>query len=151
MRKKILSIGSLFLALLCLGAVAAAGCGSSGSNTSLTMKEFENRAEAICNRAESEQLKRAVAYTKSHPNAEDKDLVEPVGLPPIEKEIEQLAALGMLEGKGATDAAELVDELEAGLEEAQKNPQSLLGSETPFDRSNELARKLGLNVCGALP
>jgi len=137
---------------LLLTALAGSGCGGDDSaEASLPKKEFLKRAKAICAGAEKEQVKIAIAYTKHHPNAQEEDLIEPAGLPPLEKQLEKLTVLGLPSG-GAAEVEAFLDEFETALEQGKEDPASLLRSkENPFNQANKLAKEYGIKGCEGAP
>ena len=150
-----------FHALMLTSLLAAAalimvlgGCGGSSSASSqgaLTKSQFIKRADAICVQSEGEQLQLMVAYAKHHPGAEEEEMVKPAGLPPLEKQLESIKALEAPAGDEAKVAAWL-DEFEAQLQKAKKNPGSVLDLEhNPFATANKMAEKYGLKGCAGAP
>lgn len=128
------------------------GCGGSeAAEVHLTKKQFLKKGDEICSKAENEQFEGAGRYIEKHPNAREIDLVIPVGLPPIEKEIRALKALGTPKGDEAEFEA-FIKALEAALEDARKDPKVALGSEaTSFKKPNKLASDYGFSVCANNP
>jgi hypothetical protein len=146
--KKLLAI----VLSLVICSICTFGCGNSSSEAaSLTKAQFIKRGEAICNEAELEQLKGANAYASKHPGAEEEDLVVPVILPPIEKELEGLEALGV--PKGDEEAVQkFLTSLEAAVKQSRESPGDLFAAETdPFTKPDKLAEEYGFDVCGNNP
>jgi hypothetical protein len=133
-------------------ALVAAGCGGGDSTaTSLTKTEFVKQAEAICLRAEHQQLVRATEYVKQHPGADEEAMVLPAGIPPLEEEIRQIKALGEPE-QGADTVQAFVAEFEKAIADAKEDPADVVVAETdPFKKADKLAASYGLEVCSHAP
>jgi hypothetical protein len=131
------------------------GCGSSDeeatAQTTMSLSKYAHQTDLICSNASIEQTEIATAYFKKHPDADEIDLVEPAGVPPLEKEISELHSLGL--PKGHEEEAEVfLEEAEKALEALKKEPQgALAGGDNPFKKANELASKLGLGDCSENP
>jgi len=142
----------LALALLAVASLALiAGCGSGDSTESLTKSLFQKKANLICNAASTEQYEKAALYIKTHPNAKEAELIEPAGIPPLEKELEELKGLS-----APSDFQEQLDgfftEFEKGLEKLKAEPQLALSpQDNPFEKANNLAKKYKLGDCSDTP
>jgi hypothetical protein len=71
-------------------------------------------------------------------------------IPSVEDQIDQVTALTPPEGEEET-FEEFSDQAASDLEEVKSDPSVLLergGGEDPFAETNQLARELGLQVCG---
>lgn len=142
-----------------MGLVAAAvavllatGCGGdSSSSETVTKKQFIERAESICQQAETDQLQKATKYLQENPGAEEEDAVVPVGLPPIEEELNKLEALGLPQG-GEAEMEAFLEALGDALEKAKKDPGSVLAQQgNPFGKPNKIGSEYGLKACAANP
>jgi hypothetical protein len=131
---------------------AATGCGSDDSSaTTLPKDKYAQKADLICGDASVEQSEIATVYFKKHPNAQEIDLVEPAGIPPLEKEIEELKDLGLPRGQEA-QAEAFLEESEIALEALKEEPKGALAEhDNPYNKANELGEKLGLGDCSRNP
>jgi hypothetical protein len=78
-------------------------------------------------------------------------LASAAALPPLEKEVQKLKALGAPSGDEAKVEA-ILAALGEAVEAGKENPQSLLVAEqTPFNRANALAKAYGLRICASNP
>lgn len=151
------------LAALAVLLAFAAGCGGGDGDTSgktsgektaapaLTKDDFVKQANAICRKTDETQTSELGTYVKEHPKAEDskagqEKMVSAVGLPPVQKEAEELAELGAPKGDEAQVEA-IVSGIEAALVKAEADPAAVLESNTPFDAAGKLATKYGLKDC----
>ena len=145
---------SLLIALVAMAALPPlTGCGSEDSSEAVILPkdEYAKKADLICSEAGGEQGKIAAAYFKKHPNAEEIDLVEPAGIPPLEKEIEELRELGLPRGQEAETEA-FIEELESALEDLKAEPKGALSEkDNPYEKANELGAKLELGDCSRNP
>jgi hypothetical protein len=132
-----------------------AGCGSSDEDataqTTIPLKKYAQQADLICNNRSGEQTEIATIYLEEHPNAEEVDLVIPAGVPPIEKEIDELRQLGLPAGH-EEEAEAFLEEAETALEALKEEPRGALSEEAnPFKKANGLSEKLGLGDCSDNP
>jgi hypothetical protein len=141
------------LVLLVLASVAvASGCGSdSSASSSLSKKDFVERANRLCVDTEYEQLEKAQKYSSEHPKAEEAALIKPALVPTLKKEVKELEALGS--PAGDEDELEAIfAALEEGIEGAESDPASVIKPKTnPFDEANRLATSYGIGDCGRNP
>lgn len=142
-------------AVLTLAALSA-GCGGSGDSTtaSLTKAQYIKRGDAICTKAEQEQLAGVERFQReTHVEAlgvgsSEEQLVKEVGIPPLRLETEKLADLPAPQG-GETQVKAYVAALEEGMQAAEKEPGLLLeAGKSPFAEAEELASAYGFRVCG---
>jgi hypothetical protein len=142
---------------LALAAVAiVAGCGSSGSGSistvELTKAAFIRQGDEICEKTDKRQSAALKAYLKEHPKAQSskagqEELVKSVGLPLIQTEVDELAALG------APSADEQkIEAILKGIEKAvaagEAKPGSLLTiAGSPFAAVDKLAGEYGFKAC----
>jgi len=153
MRKPILIVLIAALAI----AAAAAGCGDSGSASSaapLTKAQFIKQGDAICAKADKEQVAAYLDFAKDEPKkletkSGEEELVTVAGLPPVQEAIEEIGALGIPEGD-ESEVEALVTGMEKALEEAEADPSKVLESSavTPFDKTDKMAREYGFVACG---
>jgi hypothetical protein len=142
-------IGFLFSALM------AAGCGSGdpadSASAAPTKNQFIKQADSICEQAEVELFHQVVVYKKQNPTAGEGELVEAVGLPPLEKEIRSLKKLAAPEGDEAQVQA-WIEAFEGALQQVKKNPQLLLNlRNNPFGNANKRASDYGTQNCKSTP
>ncbi len=144
-------------------AVIAAGCGSSSSgstssesSSSLTKAEFIKAADAVCEKGNESITGEAEEFaeennidTEKPTTAEQEEVVSEVVGPAIRQQAEDISALGAPSGEEAEVEA-IVEAVEAGAEEAEEDPGSLVEGEGggPFAEANKLAKAYGLKVCG---
>jgi hypothetical protein len=148
MRTKFLKIPVALLAI----ALFAAGCGASDDSSSLTKAQLIAKADEICAKADKAQLKglAEAAETKSidqRDTTEQEALVVSKGLPPIQKEAEEIRALGA--PAGTEDEIEaIVDGIEKAVDRAEEKPSSIeKATGTPFDGVDKLAAEFGFKAC----
>jgi hypothetical protein len=148
------------LAALVAVALVAAGCGSDDSTTdstaSLTKAEFVKQGNAVCTQGNKEIEEGFEEFTKENnlkqnkepSEAQFEEISEEVLVPGIEKQIDDLRALGTPEGdEGEVD--QILTSAEEALEEVEEDP-SLLSEEGggAFAKVNKEATAYGLTVCG---
>ena len=143
----------LLLATALTTAAIVSGCGSSDEGTtqaSVTKASFIREADKICAAADKGQEARlnvlAKVVKKTGKPFGDEVLIKRAGLPPLVKAVEELSELPLPEDGGQAKA--IVTELEAAVEKAEKNPTSLVKTQTPFTSVLPRARAYGLRVCG---
>jgi hypothetical protein len=139
------------LAVLAFLLVYTAGCGEDSTTVSLSKKQFVKRAKVICSESETEQFGTVVSYLQAHPGLKQEEAMVPAGLPPIEKELNKLKALGSPSG-GEAELEDFFQALEKAIAETKKDPGSALTQKgNPFDKPNELAESYGLEGCSGNP
>jgi hypothetical protein len=147
---------ALFLVSAVAAAFAIAGCGSDSSSAesfaeaTMPLKEYAHKTDLICGEGSIEQGELAGAYLQKHPKAEELEMVVPAIVPPIEKEIKELRELGLPSGR-EEEAEAFVEEMEAALAALKRDPEGLSKQDNPFEKSNQLAAKLGLGDCSQNP
>jgi hypothetical protein len=142
----------------------AAGCGGSDSassngstaatvttNSDLTKAELIKQGDAICEKTDKVQESGLKAYTKENPKAQSNEaeqskMVIAVGLPPIQTEVEELAALGAPSGD-EDEVTAIVEGIEEAVEKGEDDPGSLLGAKNPFTAVGKLAAAYGFKAC----
>lgn len=142
-----------FISILLLFLVGLGGCGGDDSTTaaSLSKSEYIKRAKVICTDAESEQFKQGSLYLEKHPGVEEEQVLVEAALPPLEKELQKLKALGTPSG-GASQVDAYLLAFEKALKETREDPKNALSaSSNPFERPNKLAEAYGLEGCSGNP
>jgi hypothetical protein len=146
------------LAGLLLGLILL-GCGSSGESTETAAAPskavFIREADAICKKGDAKIQQDFRAFGKEHgfstggpSDQEGEELVHQVLLPNLEKQADQIRALGAPSGDEEQIAA-ILEALEEGIEEVDAKPKHVFnGSTDPFREANELAAEYGMKVCG---
>lgn len=154
--------GSTALAAVVL-ALIVAGCGggdsSTGVTTSTISKEaFIKKADAIC-QGGSERIQRdlasvfkdrkqAIAILKHPSKADYEKVIDRALIPNLEREIEEIRALGAPSGD-EDRVEEMLVALEEGIETAESDPKAVISSsDAIFGIGARLAREYGLEVCG---
>jgi len=150
MKKRHLVVLLGFLVLVALPAIA--GCGESEeAEAALSKKQYQKQADQICNDAGHEQFEGVIRYRKKHPGAEEEEMVAPVALPPLEKQLEELKELPMPNGDEAQLEAYFTQFAKA-LGAAREDPPSVLSvQENPFNPAIAIAKKYGLGDCAVAP
>jgi len=141
------------LATLVAALLAVAGCGGSDDSAegSLTKAQFAKRADLICSNAASEQYKNAGLYLREHPEADEAEMIEPVAIPPLEKQLKELEELG-LPREHEAEAEAFLQEFEEALGELKKDPEVAVSpGGNPFDQANRLAEKYEYGDCSQSP
>jgi hypothetical protein len=106
---------------------------------------------AICRKAEKEKREEFYAYTKDNPTVLKskngrKELVEAVGLPPVEEVLEELK--GLEPESGGSEYKAIVAALEAGISAVEAEPISVVNDATnPLNKANQLAQDFGFQDC----
>ena len=152
------------LIVLLAGVVAiaalAAGCGSSSGDSTeataaLTKAEFIKQGDAICEKGskqiegEAEEFAEENNIDTSKPTEkQQEEVIATVVAPALQTQADELSELGAPEGEEGKTAA-IFDALEAGAEELEDDPGTLLekGAD-PLGKANELATKFGFKDCG---
>lgn len=101
------------------------------------------QGDAICERADRLQSSGYLAYVKKHPHAQEATLVLAVGLPPIQTEAEELAALGAPKADEAKVGA-IVAGVEAAVKSAKADPSEIAKL---FTKVDVLAAAYGFKAC----
>lgn len=143
--------GLLLVALL----VAGCGGGDDSSGESISKEEFIAKADAICKQGNERmeagfsKLLKDVKNLNKLKKDEYEQLVDEVMVPSLEKEIEELRALGVPEGDEERVEA-MIAALEEGQETAERNPEAVnASSDAVFGIASRLAGEYGLEVCGS--
>jgi hypothetical protein len=144
---------TLLLAVSALASLPGiTGCGSSSSASEpLTKKEFLKKADLICEKASREQGTLAVRYMRRHPGSGARDYAEPAGIPPLEKQIRELEALGV-PNEDKADLLAYFRQFNKDLAATKEEPLSMLSEKhNPFAQTIKLGRKYGFVDCRVLP
>jgi hypothetical protein len=141
MRGKAAYVGTIMALMV---ALAAAGCGGSGTPDPLKKSEFIAQADAICRTANSERTKamREAASSES----EATELVTETALPPIQKMTEELSGLGPPVGD-QKEVQAIISAFEQGIKKIEADPTNLHSVVHAFDKADELSEAYGLVDC----
>jgi hypothetical protein len=142
----VIALGALVVAGLVL---LVSGCGGSNSTSSLTKAEFIEQADAICENADGAQLAAVARVTRrssGNKAADERELLIQ-GLEPVQRQAEEINALGAPSGDEAQVSAIVVgmEEAVGGTEEA---PDKVVAV---FAKVNKLAKAYGLKACSEGP
>lgn len=131
---------------------ATGATGATGAEGATT--EFAQQADEICREGNDEidsAAQERFGASQQEPSQDEQlSFAEEVVIPSIGEQIEEISALTPPGGEEDT-FNEFVDQAQSDLDEIESNPEVLLrsgGGEDPFAQTNELARELGLTVCG---
>jgi hypothetical protein len=154
--------GSQRILVLAMAAIPLllAGCGGGDGSRSeadvktgppLTKSQFIAQADAVCNEADSEQLRQSVHFVRQNPDAKREDLLVPAGLPPLRKQVKKIEALTPPAADEKAIEA-MLRAFEEGIEQAEEDPASAFeASGGAFEEANKLAAGYGLQVCDKAP
>jgi hypothetical protein len=159
--KRLMAIVAGVLAVALTVAVAGCGGDDEASASSITKAEFIKKADAICKQALEQAEVDFAALVKENETLleETKEgtpafeaiypaVVNGILAPTVEKEVDEIQALGAPEGDEAKVDA-MLETLEGDLETAEAKPKRVgFEAEKIFAPSTELAREYGLKVCG---
>jgi hypothetical protein len=148
----------LFAAVLALALVA--GCGSSDDSTdtveetvTLTKAEFIKQGDQICERAEKDSETEAEEFAEENDfeleKASEEQLEEAITevlVPALDRQVDELAALGAPEGDEEQIDAIIVALEDASADVADDPSQAFEGE--PLKEASELADEYGFKVCG---
>ncbi|MFL5874113.1 MAG: hypothetical protein ACJ75T_11680 [Solirubrobacterales bacterium] len=145
-------------------ALVAAGCGSSDDSTTdtvdvsvtVTKPELIKQGDAICKKgneeiqADFEQFAKENGISKGkEPNkAQTMEIFERVIIPNLGTQSELIRRIGAPE-EDAEQIEEMLDSLDAAVEEVEDDPEALFDAEEdPFAEANEKAQAYGFSECG---
>jgi len=146
------------LAVLVALAALVAGCGGGDDTTdettvTLTKTEFIKQGDAICKEANEENEAEAEEYAEENGFTLEKaskdqieEAVAAVLVPSLEKQAEELQALGAPEGDEEKVEA-IVTALEDATAEIEDDPSSIFNGKS-LSKPNKLAEDYGFKVCG---
>jgi hypothetical protein len=162
----------LILIMALAAALITAGCGDDDEEPTTTTteaatgttgatgaegasSEFAQQADEICREGNQEiddaARERFGDAQGQEPSQEEQlSFAEEVVIPSVEQQIDEVTALTPPEGEEDT-FEEFSEQAASDLEEVKADPSVLLergGGEDPFAETNQLARELGLQVCG---
>jgi hypothetical protein len=147
--------GALAIALIVAG--CGGGNGNSTGTASISKAEFEKKGNAICAsgekrvNAEVEEYVRENHLTTQKPTqAQMTEIANTIAIPSIQRQIDEIRALGAPAGE-EEQVSEVLAAVEEALEEIKQDPAKIMESESQvpaFAKANRLARGLGLDVCG---
>lgn len=153
---------ALLAAVVAVAAIAA-GCGSSddGSDTTevtvtLTKDELIAQGDAICKQGNEEIEEGFESYAeennipdgKEPSDAQGVEIVEQVIVPNLKTQSELIRGIGSPEGD-EEEIGEMLDSLDAAIEEAEDDPEALFSEDTdPFGDANQKAQDYGFTECG---
>ena len=155
-----------FALLAALGALAVAGCGgdddttdttagasgaSGVSGAALTEQEWLTQADAICaaGNKEIDQAGNDLFGGQQPTDAQIEQFANDVLIPNVQGQHDAIEALTPPETM-ADDVTQLLDDLDAALNEVRDDPSSIAASDNagPFAQVNQEAKDLGLKECG---
>jgi hypothetical protein len=143
---------ALFAGVLLVALVA--GCGSSGSDDSLTKAEFIKQADAICTKGEKSIEDGAEKFaeendvnTEKPTKAQQEEVIQQVVAPEIRQQAEEIGDLGAPSGEEDKVEA-IVTSVEEGADELESKPAQLIEGKNPLAAGSKLAKEYGLKVCG---
>lgn len=145
------------IAVLVALAALVAGCGGSDDTTdetvTLTKAEFIKQGDAICKEANEENETEAEEFAEENDFKLEKaskgqleEAVAEVLVPSLNKQVEELDALGAPEGD-----EEQVEEIIVSLEDVAaevEDDSSLVFEEKTLEKPSQLANAYGFEVCG---
>ncbi len=156
------------LLVLLAGIVATAaifaGCGSSDDDSSdtvdvsvtVTKAQLIKQGDAICKQGNEEIEAGFEKYAEENNIPDGKEpsdeqgveIVETVIVPNLKTQSELIRGVGTPEGD-EEQVGEMLDSLDAAIEEAEDDPESLFNEDTdPFGDANEKAQEYGFSECG---
>lgn len=151
------------LAAVVAALAVAAGCGSSddGGDTTevavaVTKAQLIKQGDAICKQGNEEIEEGFETYAEENDipdgqepsNEQGVEIVEQVLVPNLKTQSELIRGIGSPEGD-EEEVGELLDSLDAAIEEAEDDPESLFNEDTdPFGDANEKAQAYGFSECG---
>ncbi len=135
-------------------AAFAAGCGdddSSADADSPTKAEFVKEATTYCKNLYKEVQKQLAAASEAQEGVpasgnQEKQLVNNIIVPTLNKQAEQLSEFGAPEGDEA-QVEEIIEGLEKVAKEAEENPVGALSKSDPFFEVDQLMKDYGLDAC----
>lgn len=146
------------LAVLVALAALVAGCGGGDDTTdsetvTLTKTEFIKQGDAICkeanedNEAEAEEYAEENGFTLEKASKDQiEEAVAAVLVPSLEKQADELKALGAPEGD-EDEVEAIIVALEDATGEIEDDPSSIFTGKS-LDKPNKLAGAYGFKVCG---
>ncbi|MGH2976238.1 MAG: hypothetical protein ACRDLL_15445 [Solirubrobacterales bacterium] len=150
---------ALVAAVVALFVVGCGGGDASISTSTISKEAFIKKADAVCKKGFAQLQRGFAAYLKEnkksiialrHPSRADYEgLIGGVLVPNLEKEIEEIRALGAPSGD-EDRIEEILTAFEEGIETAESNRKAVTNSsEAIFGIGSRLAKEYGLEVCGS--
>jgi basic membrane lipoprotein Med (substrate-binding protein (PBP1-ABC) superfamily) len=152
---KLIAVLAAAAAILLIVAGCGGGSDSSSESSSITKAQFIKQADAICakgnkeNEAEFEKFakEKGLSEKKEPTKAQQEEAISEIVGPGVQKQIEEIDALGAPEGdEGKIEA--MIDAVEEGVEEIEENPAALVEGKNPLAKGSKLAKEYGLKTCG---
>jgi hypothetical protein len=145
-------------------ALVAAGCGSSDDSSTdtvdvsvtVTKAQLIKQGDTVCKQGNEEieegferfQDENNIPDGKEPSDAEGVEIVEQIIVPNLKTQSELIRGIGSPEGD-EEQIGEMLDSLDAGIEAAEDDPESLFNEDTdPFGDANEKAQEYGFSECG---
>jgi hypothetical protein len=152
---KLIAVLAAFAAIMVIVAGCGGGDDSSSDSSSITKAQFVKQADAICEKgnkeseAEFEELAKEKGFSeKKEPSKpQQEEIISEIVAPGVQKQIEEIDALGAPEGDEKQIEA-MVAAVEEGVEEIEENPASLIEGKNPLAKGTKLAKDYGLKACG---
>ncbi len=130
--------------------VVVAGCG--GDDDELTKSEFTTQANAICEKGNAEIDSAAnKAFPRHRPpsEAEATNFAEDTLIPNVQRQIDDVRDLNP-PSEDEDEVTAILDEAQQSLDRVEDDPTILFGAgQSPFAKSNQLAKAYGLDECAS--
>jgi hypothetical protein len=152
---KLIAVLAAATAILFIVAGCGGGDDSSSTSSSITKAQFIKQADAICakgnkeNEAEFEEFakEKGLSESKEPTKAQQEEAISDIVAPGVQKQIEEIDALGAPEGdEGKVEA--MIAAVEEGAGKIEENPASLIEGKNPLAKGSKLAKEYGLKTCG---
>jgi uncharacterized protein with von Willebrand factor type A (vWA) domain len=152
---KLIAVLAAFAAILLVAVGCGGGSDSSSDSSSISKAQFIKQADAICekgneeNEAEFEEFAKENGLSeKQEPTkAQQEEAISEIVAPGVQKQIDEIDALGAPEGDEKQIEA-MVAAVEEGVEEIEEDPGSLTEGKNPLAKGSKLAKEYGLKTCG---
>jgi hypothetical protein len=146
----LITVGSV----VALFAIGAAGCGGGDDSTeaetaaTLNKSEFVSQANAICAEGNKETDAIFGSFKQGEPKSEAETVIEEEFVPAVQKQIDEIRALGAPEGDEAM-VEEMLDLAQSDLDRVETEPGIVInGSEVDqFADFAKIAHPYGLTEC----
>ena len=149
------------LGLVLAASIFIAGCGGGGGDSpqaddgSLSKAEFVKKADAVCASGEKEVGSKSTAFLKKNglkevsesSPAQGEELIETVAIPALQRQVDEIRALG-LPSSGAGEAEAFLNSADEAIETAEENPEKMF--KEPLEvlaKTDEIGKKIGFKVC----
>lgn len=141
---------SLMLATL-VAAIGATGCGGDSEEDTQPKAQYIKQADAVCGKTEGRQNALVKEVLKEPKIKNERKAftrtVEIAGIPPLQKQVEELEDLAPPE-PGAEEAEAFLTEFKNALGEVEEDPPSISEAPNPFEKAEKMAKEFGFKVCG---